>query len=231
MVFRLVLMGAVAGMGLSLPSRADVEGWGRRARTWVEAAVGLVDPGGAADDGRPAAAPEAVTVTDEEFAAVLDEVVGRFAEDAAEDETSEAAGAVETARADAGTDGSFDAAMDQVVSEFATDLAATAAARNDREFDAVVDGMASAFAEDAKALAARAEEDRPVLAGPATVEVAAAPAPAPAPAAATSDKSETPAPGLARPEDRLTNAVRLTRDAVFAWARLLHGPAVVTIAR
>ncbi len=30
---------------------------------------------------------------------------------------------------------------------------------------------------------------------------------------------------------RLTNAVRLTRDAVYAWANLLHGPAVVTIGR
>ncbi len=38
--------------------------------------------------------------------------------------------------------------------------------------------------------------------------------------------------GEAKPSDRdgrLTNAVRLTRDAVYAWANLLHGPAVVTI--
>ncbi|SIO64718.1 hypothetical protein SAMN05444166_7379 [Singulisphaera sp. GP187] len=33
-----------------------------------------------------------------------------------------------------------------------------------------------------------------------------------------------------RAENRLTNAVRLTREAVVAWASLLHGPAVVTIA-
>ena len=40
--------------------------------------------------------------------------------------------------------------------------------------------------------------------------------------------------GEAKPSDRdgrLTNAVRLTRDAVYAWANLLHGPAVVTIGR
>lgn len=30
---------------------------------------------------------------------------------------------------------------------------------------------------------------------------------------------------------RLTQAVRLTREAVFAWASLLHAPAVVTISR
>ncbi len=28
---------------------------------------------------------------------------------------------------------------------------------------------------------------------------------------------------------RFTNAIRLTREAVFAWANLLHGPAVVAI--
>lgn len=31
-------------------------------------------------------------------------------------------------------------------------------------------------------------------------------------------------------ENRLTNAVRLTREAVVAWASLLHGPAVVIVA-
>jgi len=33
-----------------------------------------------------------------------------------------------------------------------------------------------------------------------------------------------------KPETRLTTAVRLTREAVFAWANLLHGPAMVTMA-
>jgi hypothetical protein len=37
--------------------------------------------------------------------------------------------------------------------------------------------------------------------------------------------SEVPTTGA-----RLSRAVRLTREAVFAWASLLHGPAVVTIA-
>jgi hypothetical protein len=49
---------------------------------------------------------------------------------------------------------------------------------------------------------------------------------------------EPPRPTVVRLEDmrpattdsRLTHAVRLTRDAVYAWANLLHGPAVVTIA-
>jgi hypothetical protein len=51
-------------------------------------------------------------------------------------------------------------------------------------------------------------------------------------------QSDPPRPTMVRLEDmrpatrdsRLTHAVRLTRDAVYAWANLLHGPAVVTIA-
>ena len=34
-----------------------------------------------------------------------------------------------------------------------------------------------------------------------------------------------------RPRGELTDAVRLTREAVFAWIKLLHSPAVVTIPR
>jgi hypothetical protein len=38
------------------------------------------------------------------------------------------------------------------------------------------------------------------------------------------------APPPPRQGERLTQAVRLTREAVYAWANLLHGPAVVTLA-
>jgi len=37
--------------------------------------------------------------------------------------------------------------------------------------------------------------------------------------------------GVALPENRFADAVRLTREAVVAWASVLHGPAVVTLAR
>jgi hypothetical protein len=42
------------------------------------------------------------------------------------------------------------------------------------------------------------------------------------------EQKESPAPVT---DDPLKRAVRLTREAAFAWASLLHGPAVVTIAQ
>ena len=40
-----------------------------------------------------------------------------------------------------------------------------------------------------------------------------------------------PRPGASPSDARLTQAVQLTREAVFAWANLLHGPVVVTITK
>ena len=61
------------------------------------------------------------------------------------------------------------------------------------------------------------------------------PAPAPAPVAPAVVSTPTPSVEEPRPDlsgraSRLGHAVRLTREAVYAWANLLHGPAVVTIA-
>lgn len=57
------------------------------------------------------------------------------------------------------------------------------------------------------------------------------PAPAPAaPAVVSSPSVEEPRLDLSGRAGRLGHAVRLTREAVYAWANLLHGPAVVTIA-
>lgn len=114
---------------------------------------------------------------------------------------------------------------------------------DDRAFDALVNEMAAAFSADAETLAVREREA--VAPKFALIEIgddlypgvayalnrqaegleimAAAPAPvAVAPG---------PAPATGNPEDRLAHAVHLTRQAVFAWVSLLHGPAVVTIAR
>ena len=46
--------------------------------------------------------------------------------------------------------------------------------------------------------------------------------------------SESPtmqAPAVASPASQLSVALRLTREAVYAWSNLLHGPAVVAISR
>lgn len=117
-------------------------------------------------------------------------------------------------------DRAFQVAMEDVTTTFSADLATTDASESDREFASVVDAMASSFAEDATRLAEA--ESR--------VEVK----PDPAPETVATQKAEASAPAAPVAEgeaDRLTHAVRLTREAVFAWASLLHGPAVVTISR
>jgi hypothetical protein len=62
----------------------------------------------------------------------------------------------------------------------------------------------------------RAAGTKEPIPAPAYQVVASAPAP----------RNEVPSTGA-----RLTHAMRLTREAVFAWANLLHGPAVVTISK
>jgi hypothetical protein len=61
---------------------------------------------------------------------------------------------------------------------------------------------------------------------------AGAPTPAPALAVGTVDPSRGKelVPEALTAGERLSRAVRLTREAVYAWASLLHSPAVVTIA-
>lgn len=143
----------------------------------------------------------------------------------------------------------FDAAQGEFVTGFVAEQVAAALAAapaatltlTDAAFDAAQQDFVNGFlAEETAAIAAR--------------KAAAAPAPA-VDRAETAEDGENLYEGLAyalnrgaeglepaaaaverageaKPSDRdgrLTNAVRLTRDAVYAWANLLHGPAVVTI--
>lgn len=115
----------------------------------------------------------------------------------------------------------------------------------DGDFETVVDEMVAAFARDQVAPATA--EVKVVVTVPAydPLEVgddfypgiayalnreaegltAATPS-TPSPMVAAPDREPT-----AAPEQRLTHALRLTREAVNAWAKLLHGPAIVTISR
>jgi hypothetical protein len=131
-------------------------------------------------------------------------------------------------------DVAFGMVMEGVVAELATDAALGDPAPGDEEFLAVVEEMSASFAEDTTRLVAEGDELRQAEPSFEPLEVGddiysgeayalnrgaegiAAPATAPA-----SEPENV--------DERLTNAVRLTREAVFAWASLLHGPAVVTI--
>lgn len=117
----------------------------------------------------------------------------------------------------------------------------------DEIFAGIVEEMASSFAKDVEALAAKTKNEPVQTAeAPAAVPVAA---PVAEPVTVSADNAtdvaldlNRQAEGLTPPaaaamkspapqEDRLSHAMRLTREAVNAWASLLHGPALVTLER
>src|SRR5829696_8515531 len=90
MVLRLVLVGLVAGLGLSLPDRRERDAWGYSAQRWVNARLAEWDTGTTTDSGafvlvsEPDEAtapsdPAPAAVSDAAFAAVIDETVATFA--------------------------------------------------------------------------------------------------------------------------------------------------------
>jgi hypothetical protein len=93
MVLRLVLVGLVAGLGLSIPSRRDVEILARHAQTWLNDRLAEWDSQAPVDEGtyiivaEPVATPERAaeraveqpTVSDSAFAVVVDDMVASFA--------------------------------------------------------------------------------------------------------------------------------------------------------
>jgi len=113
----------------------------------------------------------------------------------------------------------------------------------DEIFAGIVEETAASFAKDVEALAAKTKSE--------PVQTAEAPAAVPVaePVAVSADNAKdvaldlnrqaeglTPAAAAAMKapapqEDRLSHAMRLTREAVNAWASLLHGPALVTLER
>jgi hypothetical protein len=119
-----------------------------------------------------------------------------------------------TATADAGSssaDLAFDVVVEGMASTFAADLAAIR-----------VEGPESAFAPGALADQPRGE-DPPLLAWR-DPEPESATFPAPAAEEPTSPAETSPS---ASRVDRLSAAVRLTRQAVIAWASLIEGPSEI----
>jgi hypothetical protein len=127
------------------------------------------------------------------------------------------------------TDLAFDATIDETVQDMTVDVVALESTDGrDLAFEAVLEDVVSSFALDASTLAKAdqaprhepLEVDENLYAGEAYA------------LNRISDGIQEPirtTDQTARSENRLTNAVRLTREAVIAWASLLHGPAVVSI--
>ncbi|SIO17687.1 hypothetical protein SAMN05444166_2837 [Singulisphaera sp. GP187] len=264
MVLRLILVGLVIGLGLSMPPRRDLDTLSRSAQHWVNDRLAEWDPQTTSDQGvyvlvddpaetsLPLSAPALTLVSDEEFAGVVDDSVALFAQDVLAATTREMDQLVKSSDQLAVSDPSKSLAIDlptepaALQSEEANPLdlielvfegwaeamplsmpvewvEANESNPLDLAFEELIETTVTQFDQDASALAAltlEIHQDRD-----------------PGEAAAldrSSDGNEaatvaTVATG--RGENRLTNAVRLTREAVVAWASLIHGPAVVTISR
>jgi hypothetical protein len=311
MVLRLILVGLVAGLGLSLPSRRDLETLHRSAQRWVDAGLKEAAPRPPSDDDAsvfvvdeptptptriPAPAPTAAPAADPDRALVGEADVP--ADDASPAEavpplrvaeapspavvspplddpllaapTEPAAEVVETKTAEA-MPAEDDVDIVDAEAEIAeveiakpevakpevveagiveaelveAELAEAEMIDPDRDFLAVVDEMAAAFAADpapsqdreaeATRLAQAATEDEtgeecedlyPGLAFAMNREAEGL-----NPSPSSPEPPAEPAVEEASPTARLSQAVRLTREAVFAWASLLHGPAVVAISQ
>lgn len=231
MALRLILVGAVAGLGVSLPSAEQMTTWRGAGQRWVNTRLAAWDDQMPADDRAFVLADEPATVpadTRPALASVPD--VTR-----AETPTASTESAVST-------DAAFLAAQSETLSAFAAD--GPTSTEDAARIDAVE-------------LARTLDNGTESPLGRVTRVLAMTPgSPRPAPQAEDEDRNPRAAkslrvetgdflnPGAAvahLPEgldrvtgadgDRLSQAVRLTRDAVHAWVSLLHGPAVVTISR
>jgi hypothetical protein len=205
MALRLVLVSAVAGLGLSLPSGDDLSVWVLRARNWINARLAEWDPPIVNEEGAFVFAAEATEPTPTEPTP-----------------TQATAPPSSAARAEA-IDLVFDAVQDEMAASFASDLIP-------------VEPAPKALLAEAETKVAPIEAPEfdpmevgddlyPGLAFALNREAEGVVIAPPAPAAS---RSEHPAPAASRSE-QWAQAIRLTREAAYAWANLLHGSAVVTI--
>jgi hypothetical protein len=195
MALRLVLVSAVAGLGLSLPSGDDLSAWALRARNWMNTRLAEWDPPIGNEEGAFVFAAEAAEPTPTEPTP-----------------TQATAPSSSAARA-AAIDSVFDAVQDEIAASFAADLTPVEPAP--------------------KALLAEAETTAAPVEAPEFDPMEVGDDLYPGLAFALNREAEgiviaPPAPAASRSE-QWAQAIRLTREAAYAWANLLHGPAVVTI--
>lgn len=287
MMLRLILVGLVVGLGLSLPSRRDFDTMTRCAQHWVTDRFAEWDSPSLSDQGAyvyvveptesvlPLAAPTPAftsasivpsvpvspPISDEEFASVLNDSMTTFAQDILANTTHERDQQVEShdplvalesakslmidfpvepialpddelSRIDL-TELVFEGWAEELASTTPVELTDTTTNSDvtdpiDQAFEAVVDATVMDFGQDAVASTLAAADAERSLSD----ELVSLDDEARSQAEAhDSDRGPAAAGGETRHESRLTNAVRLTREAVVAWASLIHGPAVITIAR
>lgn len=195
MALRMVLVSAVAGLGVSLPSGDDLGAWALGAQNWMSARLAEWGPPIVNEGGAFVFAPGVAEPTP----------TGPTAAQA----TAPAPPAAQAEEIDS----AFDAAQEELVASLSVDLTP-------------VEPAPKAPLSEAEATAAPSEAPNfdPMEVGDDLY---------PGLAFALNRAAEgivlaPPAPASPRGE-QWAQAIRLTREAAFAWANLLHGPAVVAI--
>jgi hypothetical protein len=243
MVLRLVLVSIVAGLGVTPPTESEVAGWSRTVQTWLDAQIAewKVTP---LDDGQSGS--YSLFTEDLEAAALEREFMELFNAQPGSEQAVPASVAV-----DQGEAREFEAIVDELVAEFSQD--GTEAGQSEVRLpvtDAV--GMTTdAEPADLEAEIVEAELDSgaasPNVPAPAMATLTAGEdalfevvdefeprsdldlaRQAPPQAVPAPGDEESPAIGAAA-TNPLRDAVRLTRDAVYAWINLLQSPALVTV--
>jgi hypothetical protein len=232
MGLRLILVGMVASLGLDLPKGDEVRSWTRTGQTWLCTALDewnawmTPDVADQAEDrvepARVAAklvegASELTTrltaeaTADAEFAAVVEEMVaGLSTETEREGDGGEVMGTLVRGEAagrvgSSGTMTAIEVSEDEYVEENVVAFEPLEVG------DDLYPGLAYALNRDSEVVADAGATPAPIVAEEATsVEARAVAMPVGA-------------------GQRLSTAVRLTGEAIHAWANLLRGPAVVSI--
>jgi hypothetical protein len=268
------LVALVTGLGLTLPSRRDLESFQYTAQRWVNARLAELDARMPVNEreyvyaAEPRiimpTAPSRSAVSDEAFAAVVEETVAAFVCDTKPETPAEAADRIELAAKPANREATPDEPTVATVDR--TEPQPEVAEDPARTRTNVVNALASTFAVDVRAIIRRQVEDRAfeavlnetVATFATDLAQMTKTQPAPASKVATFEPmlvendqepglaialnlvsdgiseppQETTAGSTAHAEgEGLAHAMKLTREAVFAWASLLHGPAMVTIPR
>ena len=249
MVLRVALMGIVAGVGLTLPDAREPDDWTRAAQDWMGTYRGAgedqvqVDEGVFVFDadvvGRPPVMPVAPATpvaretrsardeSDRRFSEVQDQMAREFARGSVETEVT----ALEAPKI--GPQASIADLIAPPTGPASSEIEESL--DRDRAFASVVESMAVAFVID-RVL----NENTAPRAVPPFESLEVGEDPYAGEACALNRGAEgigIVAPEVGRPAGRdirgsqFSHALRLTREAVFAWANLLHGPAVVTISR
>lgn len=278
MGLRLLLVGLVAGLGLDLPTGQDLERWAHSGQTWLcgtldqwnewaprgDETLCIAAPTAPASEPAPSATTPITTAqtqstptepnADDEFAAVVDDMVDEFAADstpAATQLAHEPAASQALPPAPAPVVSPATPAFEPL--EVGDDLYPGLAYQLNREGETVrpetaetgsvvaavppVDpapepapALASEPADETKT-ARTTSEVPPAVPPVATVAVVATGVKLPDPAPAAEPKPAAQLVLLAPGRRRLAAAVRLTGEALEAWASFLEGPAIVSIQR